>query len=112
MPIPAKAMDRDFRQAVQVEWRLQAREKGIPLCETCAREDYKKGTFEKDIDKYLVKGKPERVVASFDRKDQTRQIGEFREFHCSRGHGIAFEITYPKKTIEIATVQIAEKEMK
>ncbi|MEK6883014.1 MAG: hypothetical protein AABY22_25545, partial [Nanoarchaeota archaeon] len=107
MPTPAKAMDRDFRQTVQVKWRLEARELGVPICETCAREDYKKGEFEKNIEKYIIKSKPEKIAAIYDMKDSSKQIGEFKEFHCSKGHGNSFEIIYPKKTIEIATIQLA-----
>lgn len=112
MVLPAKAMDREFRQLVQVDWRLEARNRKLPLCETCAREDYKKGTFEKDIEKYIVKGKPEKIAAIVDMKDSTKQIGEFREYRCPKGHGIAFGENYPKKTVEIATIQVAEKEVK
>ena len=116
--IPAKAQDREFRQMVQVSWREEARRRGKPVCETCAREDYKKGKQDwknfDEIEKYIIKNdvKPEKIAAITDRKDSTKQLGEFQEYHCPRGHGLAFEVTYPRKTVEIATVQISEQPVK
>lgn len=108
--IPAKSLDKEFRKLVQEKWALEARGKNKPLCETCAREDQKKGQFVKNIDKYLIEGKPERITKIFDRKDSTRQIGEFREYHCPNNHGNSYEVVFPKKTVEIATLNIEEKE--